>query len=254
MSTGALPEPSTLTDRAVAAMGSRVLHAARTADRPVLDEPDLAAGWLGERGVFTNVAYVLTEPHDWASIVKRATALVPPGRPLSLISPWSVPDLSDAGWLLVGHPPLMVRAAAKATPVVPAELTISEVVDRPGLEVLERTLVDGYPDPTMQPYSWGCMHHERVLGGASRFFTGYVAGQPVATAMAHLAAGVVLVEMIVTMPDARGRGYGEAVTWAATLVDPSLNAVLIASDLGRPVYERMGFVAVSRWTFWLRPG
>ena len=48
-------------------------------------------------------------------------------------------------------------------------------------------------------------------------------------------------------------GYGEALTWAATCVDPSLPAVLIASDLGRPVYERMGYVATSRWTLWHRP-
>jgi hypothetical protein len=29
--------------------------------------------------------------------------------------------------------------------------------------------------------------------------------------------------------------------------------VLIASDEGRPVYERLGYVAVERWTVWLRP-
>jgi hypothetical protein len=55
------------------------------------------------------------------------------------------------------------------------------------------------------------------------------------------------------MAGARGRGYGEAVTWAATQVGSGLPAVLIASDPGRPVYERMGFVALSRWTFWHRP-
>ena len=87
----------------------------------------------------------------------------------------------------------------------------------------------------------------------TRFFLGTVAGRPVATAAGHVAAGVVDVEMVATMPDAAGRGYGEAVTWAATLVETGLPAVLIASDLGRPVYERMGYVAVSRWTFWHRP-
>ena len=70
----------------------------------------------------------------------------------------------------------------------------------------------------------------------------------------HVAEGVNAVECISTVSSARGRGYGEALTWAATLVDPTLPAVLFASDLGRPVYERMGFLPVSRWTFWHRPG
>ena len=57
------------------------------------------------------------------------------------------------------------------------------------------------------------------------------------------------VELVATLPDARGHGYGEAVTWAATLAAPEVPAVLIASDLGRPVYERMGYLALDRWTF-----
>jgi GNAT superfamily N-acetyltransferase len=253
MTTTLLTAASTLTDRAVAAMADRLLHAARTAERPFVDDADLAVAWLGDRGLFTNVVYVLREPTDWDGVIERATAVVPHGRPLSLISPWSVPDLSPAGWQPIGHPPLMVRAAHTVSPRVPPELTIAEVVDRPGLEVLERTLVDGYPDPTMQPYRWGDMHDERALGGPTHFFLGSVAGRPVGTAVGHVAAGVVVVEMIATLPDARGRGYGEALTWAATMVDPTMPAVLIASDLGRPVYERMGYLATSRWTFWHRP-
>jgi GNAT superfamily N-acetyltransferase len=250
--TGSLSATSTLTDRAVVAMADRVVHVARTADRPFLAAEDLVATWIGERGIFTNVAYVLREPDDWDRVLARVTEVVPPGRPLSLISPWSVPDLGS-GWTPFGHPPLMVRAVAEVTPDTPAELTVTEVVDQPGLEVLERTLVDGYPDPTLQPYRWGEVHDARVLGGPTHFFLGSVAGRPVATAAGHVAAGVVAIELVATMADARGRGYGEAVTWAATLVDPTRPAVLIASDLGRPVYERMGYVAVSRWTFWHRP-
>ena len=233
-------------------MADRVVHVARTADRPFLAAEDLVATWIGERGIFTNVAYVLREPDDWDRVLARVTEVVPPGRPLSLISPWSVPDLGS-GWTPFGHPPLMVRGVAEVTPDTPAELTVTEVVDQPGLEVLERTLVDGYPDPTLQPYRWGEVHDARVLGGPTHFFLGSVAGRPVATAAGHVAAGVVAIELVATMADARGRGYGEAVTWAATLVDPTRPAVLIASDLGRPVYERMGYVAVSRWTFWHRP-
>ena len=49
-------------------------------------------------------------------------------------------------------------------------------------------------------------------------------------------AGVNQGEMVATGPDARGRGYGAAVTARATFADPGQPAVLIASDDGRPVY------------------
>jgi len=62
-----------------------------------------------------------------------------------------------------------------------------------------------------------------------------------------------LVAYVAALPAARGRGAGAAVTWAATVCRPDLPAVLVASDDGRPVYERMGFLAVERWTAWLRP-
>jgi GNAT superfamily N-acetyltransferase len=147
----------------------------------------------------------------------------------------------------------MVRPAGGDGPRVPAELTISEVDDEVALEVFERTLVDGYPEPDLQPYRFGSVHDGRILGGPTHCFTGTVGRRPVATALGHVAHGVNVVEMIATTDDARGRGYGAALTWAATTVDPSLPAVLFASDLGRPVYERLGYHAVSRWTIWHRP-
>jgi predicted GNAT family acetyltransferase len=119
--------------------------------------------------------------------------------------------------------------------------------------VFERTLVDGYPLPEMQPHEWGGFYDERVLGGPTRFWVGFVDGHPVATAAAHVASGVNNVEMVATLEGFRGRGYGAAVTWAATTADPSLPAILIASDPGRPVYERLGYTALTRWTMWLRP-
>ena len=250
--TGSLSATSTLTDRAVVAMADRVVHVAAPRTGP--SSPPRT--WSRRGSV--SAASSPTSPMCCANRTTgtasspRVTEVVPPGRPLSLISPWSVPDLGS-GWTPFGHPPLMVRGVAEVTPDTPAELTVTEVVDQPGLEVLERTLVDGYPDPTLQPYRWGEVHDARVLGGPTHFFLGSVAGRPVATAAGHVAAGVVAIELVATMADARGRGYGEAVTWAATLVDPTRPAVLIASDLGRPVYERMGYVAVSRWTFLHRP-
>ena len=64
---------------------------------------------------------------------------------------------------------------------------------------------------------------------------------------------VVGVFMVATLPDARGHGYGSALTWAATVAVPDLPAVLLASDDGRPIYERLGYEIVSRFALWERP-
>jgi hypothetical protein len=92
-----------------------------------------------------------------------------------------------------------------------------------------------------------------LLGGPTRVWLAHVDGEPVAVAAAHRAAGATLVEYVAALPAARGKGAGAAVTWAATLADPEVPAVLVASDDGRPTYERMGYLALERWTAWVRP-
>ncbi|MEY2422220.1 MAG: hypothetical protein QOI95_2287 [Acidimicrobiaceae bacterium] len=249
-----ITEFDTLTDRAAWSMADRIVHHATAVGRPLHHDRDLVIGWLGDRGMFINAAVVLSPPEDWDAVLGAIGDVVPPGIAATLTSPYDTPDLAERGWHLVGYPPLMARLpGGAAAPPIPAELRIHEVVDQPGLEVFERTLVDGFPLADLQPYRWGRFYDERVLGGPTRLWLGFVDGHPVATAAAHVAAGVNCVEMVATLEGRRGRGYGAAVTWAATTADPSLPAILIASDPGRPVYERLGYTALTRWTMWLRP-
>ncbi len=86
-----------------------------------------------------------------------------------------------------------------------------------------------------------------------RIWVGYLDDRPVACAGAHVTEGCVDVEYVATHPDVRGRGFGAAVTWSATLADPSKPAVLIASDPGQPVYEAMGYLRLLRMTMWAGP-
>jgi hypothetical protein len=66
----------------------------------------------------------------------------------------------------------------------------------------------------------------------------------------YVGAGFVGIYGVATPPDARGRGYGEAMTWAATLCRPDLPATLQASPMGRPVYDRMGYRTVAEFLVW----
>ena len=93
----------------------------------------------------------------------------------------------------------------------------------------------------------------RVLDGPIRLFVGDLHGRPVATAGARLGRGIVDVEWVSCRSEARRRGVGAALTWAATLTEPSLPATLIASDDGQSVYEKMGYLRLVRLTLWHRP-
>ena len=170
-----------------------------------------------------------------------------------LWSGWSIPDLGSLGYNFWGQPPLMVRAPGGAAPALPSGLRIDEVADARALADFERVLVDGYPAPWLQPFRAGCAFDARVLGGPLRFWVGYVAGQPVSCGAAFVDAEVVGVFMIATLPEARGKGYGTALTWAATAAAPELPAVLLASDAGRPIYERLGYQIVTRFNLWECP-
>lgn len=172
--------------------------------------------------------------------------------PFLLDSAWPTPDLSPVGFQLMGHPPLMVRPAGAPLPDPPAEMRIVRVDDEQTAYDFEHTLIYGYPAPPLQPMDAVTIMTPGALDAAGwQHFVGYVDGEAVATGSGYAGDRLVRVDNIATLESARGRGYGLALTAAAMAVDPAKPATLIASDLGRPVYERLGFAAVLRFTYWL---
>lgn len=169
--------------------------------------------------------------------------------PFLVLSGTPLPDLTGHGWELMGHPPLMLRAAGPTDVPRPEGLEIVEVQDDATLAEFDRTMVEAFPVPPMQglrQFSAG------VLDAPGwRMWLGYLDGQPVATAAAHMTDAFVDVEWISAREECRGRRIGEAMTWQATLAAPELPAMLFASDLGQPVYERMGYLRLSRLTLWV---
>jgi GNAT superfamily N-acetyltransferase len=177
------------------------------------------------------------------------------GGPWMLFSPWPTPDLAGRGWELVGHPPLMLRPPGGAAPAIPPELEIRRVTEARGLAAFEATLAEGYPLAELQPLRRGRLYHPDALtGGRLRCWVGWVDGRPVSVAASWVTGGVVDVAWVATLSRARRRGYGAALTWqAARDLRGGLPAVLLASDDGRPVYQRMGFLPLLRFTVWLHP-
>jgi GNAT superfamily N-acetyltransferase len=166
-----------------------------------------------------------------------------------VFSPWPL-DLGAHGFAPIGHPPLMLRAAGGTEPVV-SGFHIVRATDAGTLADFERTLIEAYPVTEMQPWQRGSYLRAGALDGNWRFFVGYEDGTAVATAAAHVTPSVTIVELVSARPECRGKGYGAAITAAATLTEPDRPAMLVASDLGRNVYARLGYTPLLRYTLWL---
>jgi ribosomal protein S18 acetylase RimI-like enzyme len=86
-------------------------------------------------------------------------------------------------------------------------------------------------------------------GDQLRAYVGLVDGRAVATAASVRTTTTVGIYAVATIPAARGRGFGTALTWhTLASADPGWEcAVLQASDMGRPIYARMGFSLVREF-------
>jgi GNAT superfamily N-acetyltransferase len=201
--------------------------------------------------LFDNVVTLLhpVTAAEAREVVDEALDFLPPERPFVVLSVWPIPEAGDLGIQLMGHPPFMFRPVGPPPDGWDAGLELREVTDADGLATFFRTITEAYPMPADD----SALAHEGVLGSGIRLWVGYEDGRPVGTAGTYVAHGSNDVEWVSVYDADRGKGYGAALTYAATLADPTLPAVLIASDPGQPVYERMGYVRLTRLNLWFRP-
>jgi GNAT superfamily N-acetyltransferase len=128
-------------------------------------------------------------------------------------------------------------------PKTPAGLEIRRVGEAEGLADFQKTAFEGFGLPSAAAPLF-LTEHLLPLPGVT-LFVGYARGEPVCTSGLVVTAGVAGIYWVATLERFRGRGYGEAVTWQAVAAGREMGcdvASLQASELGRPVYERMGFV------------
>lgn len=214
----------------------------------------------GRRSALTNCATLL-QPLSAASAPATMAAIAAfygfddrarRGQAL-LASAWPTGDLRPFGWSLMGHPPLHLLPAGATPRAEVAELRIEEVRDAAGLHAWERVMIDGFPLERLSNAQPGAITSEAWLAEPrARQWVGWVETRPVCASAAWVEHGISNVTAVATLPDARRRGYGEALTWRAALAEPSLPAMLLSSDDGRPVYDRMGFLPLWRLTLWYR--
>jgi GNAT superfamily N-acetyltransferase len=157
-------------------------------------------------------------------------------------------DLGDrlvaAGFSDGGSEPGMALRLADLREAEVAGLRVERVVDVDGLGVWASTLGQGFGEGVKEAEWVASVYRELGFADPWRHYLGYVDDEPVATVTVFLAAGVAGVYFVMTVPEARRRGIGAAIT-AAVLREARDSgceyAVLGSSAAGRSVYAGLGF-------------
>jgi GNAT superfamily N-acetyltransferase len=142
-------------------------------------------------------------------------------------------------------------------PERPSDLVISSARSAADLldwlEAFDRSIeVD--PRGTAHPWYEPFQHLGLDRRSPVELLVGRADGAPVACAMAFSGGGAVGLYGVMTVPSHRRRGYGSAMTAAGVAWGASRGhrfAILHATEMGEPVYRRMGFEAVGEKSQWL---
>lgn len=156
--------------------------------------------------------------------------------------------LEERGWQLDEEEPALALAPIPATLPAPLpELTTRLVTTDTEFEAFRAVAQVGV--------RW-LPSLAAVLDPRVALMVGYIDGAPVATARLGIFGEVGDVTSVTTVPAYRRRGIGTAMTWAiiAEGVRRGCTAMtLTATELGLPVYLRMGFVPVRIYRTYLPP-
>lgn len=153
-----------------------------------------------------------------------------------------------AGLRDVGGPPAMGIAPIPPTPVPPPELSIEIATTTEQLDDHATLLRDGFEVP--QTVVDRLIQPDLLDDPRLAVFVGRVAGEPVSCSLLATSEDTAGVYNVATPAPHRGKGYGAALTWAVIAEGARrgcTHAVLQASQLGYPVYRRMGFVDLGNY-------
>jgi hypothetical protein len=139
---------------------------------------------------------------------------------------------------------------ASATPA-PAGLTIEPVIDAASLAAFAEPVGACFGFPPEALASIVAAFADFAASGVEdelHHWVGYAGGRPVAAASILLRGGVAGLYNVACVEEARGRGFGTALSVAALRGAAGAGAplaILHASPSGLPIYERLGFRALT---------
>lgn len=191
---------------------------------------------------------IAVRPNADASVVAGRIAA---RRWASVSDPWADLPMPSHGFALDGDHAWMVRDAG-AVPMTdtPADLVVERVDDTDALADFERAAALGFGHTPGPAFTW---HGPPLLSDDRlQLWRGRVQGETVAVAMGFAEAGVLGIYGVTTLPDARRRGFGTALTRHAIAARPDMPAVLQPSTMAESLYRRLGFREFATFRAWDR--
>lgn len=196
-------------------------------EEPVVADVEAATEWLQERGV----PFWVTAP---GHLRDALTDLAPR---LDL----TVNEASTPGMVL--------SSLTDLRPEIPAHFELAPVTHPDQLETVAVATADGFGVPVeftrhMAPTSM-------IDDDSMQWFVGHVDGEPAGCGQLLLTDDVAGVYTIAVCAPFRRRGLGQAMTRAVLLAGRDRGAtygILQSSEMGRSVYERMGFETFTLYT------
>lgn len=161
--------------------------------------------------------------------------------------------MDDSPWLpgMALHP--IDATVLHATAAAPG-VEIRRVDDAAGVEDHIRAAAGGFELPEEMLRS--IVTVDLAVRPDAALYVGYVDGEPMVAGLGLQTGTTIGVYNIATVPPARGRGFGAAMT-ARVVFDGAADgcdvAVLQASEMGFPIYQRMGFATVVEYIGYVEP-
>lgn len=133
-------------------------------------------------------------------------------------------------------------------------LEIRRVTDAAGIDAHRQAVTAGFGSDPAVALGSACL--DLLDRPECVVYVGYADGDPVVSGLGWRTGRTIGVYSIATIESARRRGYGAAMT-ARVVADGVVVgcdvAALQASEIGRPIYERLGFRTVVRYAGYLDP-
>jgi len=127
---------------------------------------------------------------------------------------------------------------------LPSGLDIRRAEDMKSLRTCGKTVTKGFEFPGDLAEGFRGLIEGYGISTRHRWFLGIWKGRPVAASLLVLHEDVASIYCVATVPEARGMGIGTAITREPLLEAKNAGynvAVLEASEMGLPVYEKLGF-------------